>query len=81
MTFITRTFEEFSGEEIELLRTTPPTEESRELAERVGKRMGEYAFPGDLVIQSVEYEGGERGWPSEITALIGKLAFNRLQRR
>ena len=53
MTFITRTFSEFTPSELELLKVTPPTAESRALANRVGQRMGEYAYPGDMVRESV----------------------------
>ncbi len=80
MTFITRTFSEFTPSELELLKVTPPTAESRALANRVGQRMGEYAYPGDMVRESVTYEAGQNGWPNEIAVIIQDLAWKGLQR-
>lgn len=79
MTFITRTLEQFTTEELNMLKTAPPTEESLMLATRVGQIMGAYAYPGDLVLQSVGYEAGKLGWPGEVAAIIGNLAFKGMQ--
>ncbi len=79
MTFITKTLRQFSSEELELLKTVPPTDESREFASRIGKMMGLEAYPGDMVRQSVNYVGMEMDWPVEITNLIGNLAYEGMQ--
>jgi hypothetical protein len=80
MTFITKAFNQLSESDMELLAVRPPTEESRALAVRVGQIMGSYAYPGDMVLQSVQYEAGRLGWPGEITATIGNLAYEGMQR-
>ncbi len=79
MTFITKTLRQFSPQELELLKVIPPTDQSREFASTIGKMMGQEAYPGDLVRQSVEYVGMENNWPAEITSLIGKLAYDGMQ--
>jgi hypothetical protein len=79
MTFITSAFKEFTASDLELLKVTPPTEESIALANRVGEMMGKYAWPGDMVRQSVDYEAGRLGWPSEVAQRIGKLAYDVMQ--
>lgn len=80
MTFITKTLRQFSPEELELLAVRPPTDESREFATTIGTMMGKEAYPGDMVIQSVDYVGGQMNWPGEITNIIGKLAYDGMQR-
>lgn len=79
MTFITKTLRQFLPEELELLKVRPPTDESRELASTIGKMMGQEAYPGDMVRQSVDYVGMENNWPAEIANLIGKLAYDGMQ--
>ncbi len=81
MTFITKTLRQFAPEELEQLKLRPPTDESRQLASTIGRMMGQEAYPGDMVLQSVEYVGMENSWPAEITNMIGKLAYDGLQRR
>ena len=79
MTFITRTLKQLTASDLELLKVVPPTEDSRALASRGGKLMGEYAYPGDMVLQSVAYEADNLGWPNEIAATIGNLAYKGMQ--
>ena len=79
MTFITKTLRQFTSAELELLQVKPPTDESREFATTLGKMMGQEAYPGDMVIQSVDYVGAENNWPTEITNIIGKLAYEGMQ--
>lgn len=79
MTFITKTLRQFSDEQLELLRTWPPTDESRELATTIGTMMGQEAYPGDMVLQSVDHVSVEMRWPAEISNIIGKLAYEGLQ--
>lgn len=81
MTFITKTLRQFEPAELEILKVRPPTDESRELASAIGKMMGQEAYPGDMVLESVGYVGMENNWPAEITNMIGKLAYDGLQRR
>lgn len=80
MTFITKTLQQLTSEELSTLQANPPTEASLELATRVGETMGRYAYPGDMVVQSVLYEAERNQWPQEVAAILGNLAYEGMQR-
>lgn len=80
MTFVTKTYEQFTDAELSLLRADPPTDESFEVAVRIGKIMGEHAHPGERVLQSIAHEAEVQQWSVEVSSIIGNLAYTGTQR-